>query len=239
MYITPETVDDYIKLLRDKTYFTQANYGDGEMSCIIGEPGKNAQGEDYIRPLQQDLIRTIKEPRFTWFGFNPGKKIQGKVFNWFAYTFPENRFPFTFKPVWKEILVEANVKGNFGGFIKAIRERKVVYVGPKHLIGIKPIVNYVDFIEVPLPNAYLAVNNTVNKVRESIAKHNPDIILWSSGMATNVAMWRLIPSFPKLSMLDCGALFDPYVGVTSRGAYRKPEHKIAIEKTLKEAGLWT
>ena len=138
------------------------------------------------------------------------------------------------------MLASANVRGHLGPLIAALRKRTIILVGPAHLraLDLFPIT---QFIEVPLPGAADVLDRTDSQAWEALTKHEADhpCILWSSGMATNVSMWRLgKPQEKGVTMLDCGAIWDPYVGVYNRRSYRLPEVQALIATVHKEVLSW-
>jgi hypothetical protein len=226
------SVRDYTDMVEKDVVFYQANYGDGEWSCIIGKPGGNANGEVYSNELQADLIKTLKEPKFTFFGSNPGwgyKRLEGEVIEWMK----KNNIP-SIPWMWKETLSAANVHGELGPFMKAFRGKEICAIGPKHFKRLRafPVKH---FIEVPISGAYACMDRTIEKIMQ--VAHEVDIISFSSGMATNVTMHKLLSSGRDMpTMIDCGALWDPYCDVFSRSSYRKREFlDINMPKNLREA----
>lgn len=235
--IIPQTVDDYCDLLESCQPFVQANYGDGEWFCILGYQGQNSQGGCYTVELRKALIETLKELRFNYWGWNPGKVetvLVNEAQQWRAANNGKIQW------VKKEILAAANCQGELGSVFKALQKRKVLLIGPKHLRELE-ILKHNAFIEVPLPNAFTAIKDTVVAIDTQIMKTACDCLLFCSGMASNPTMWRLVPLLPSsVTMLDMGAIFDPYVGVLSRGAYRNMKSNFwqyGLKKNLHTMGL--
>lgn len=215
--IIPQSVDDYCTLLETRQPFVQANYGDGEWSCLLGHKGQNAQGGCYTPEIRKALIETLKEPRFTYYGWNPGKVLLDEARQWLADNNVRVRW------VQKEILAAANCQGQIGPLLLTLQKRNVLLIGPKHLKELQ-ILKHNAFVEVPLPNAFTAVKDTIAAIITRTVTHCVDCVLFCSGMAGKPTMWRLIPLLsPTMTMLDMGAIFDPYVGILSRGAYRNPK----------------
>ena len=215
--IVPQTVYGYQILLETCQPFIQANYGDGEWSCILGYEGQNAQGGCYTPEIRKALVETLKEPRFTYYGWNPGKKLYDEARQWLADNNVRVRW------VQKEILANANCQGQLGPLLLILQKRNVLLLGPKHLQDLQ-ILKHNAFVEVPLPNAFTAIKDTIAAVVTRMTTTACDCLLFCSGMAGKPTMWRLAPLLPPtVTMLDMGAIFDPYVGILSRGAYRNPK----------------
>ena len=228
----PETVDDYRLMIETRRPFTQANYGDGEWYCILGYRGQNCNGGKYTPDLSIALQQTLTQPRFSFWGFNPGQKLLDEVRQWIG----DNDI----RCQWinKEILANANCRGELGGFIKAIHNRRTLVVGPEHLRRAQPIIKNNGFIQIPNQNAFRTIDQIADQVTEAINKAGADLVLFSCGMATKPLIWRLIGTIPETTtLLDCGAIWDPYAGVLSRSGYRKPKYRQSLALNLQTAGL--
>ena len=213
--LLPKTVDDYRMMIETHRAFTQANYGDGEWGCLLGRSGRNSNGEDYNRAIASALRKTISEPRFTFYGWNPGNKIIDEAQQYLA----DNDIRVCW--VYKEILANANCRGEIGSFFKALQARNTLLVGPEHLKSLE-IIKHNSFVEVPTFNAFNCSVDTISAIIYQTTTHCCDCILFCSGMATNTMMWQLCKLMPETTtMLDMGAIFDPYVCVLSRSGYRK------------------
>jgi len=236
MLPTPVRIEDYVWLLERGLPFTVARYGDGEWSCILGRVGRNAQGEDYLPELREALIETLLHPRLTFYGLSPGRKLCREANDWMLHE-PGLSPRLRWAPV--EVLADANLAGVLGPFIAALGKYQIVLVGPSHLRPLD-VLAPVAFVEVPLPNAFLAVDETVARVREAVRKAFrgpwPIVVCWSAGMATAVGMHRVANGI-GVTQIDCGAIWDPYVGVQSRKNYRADWFQERMAKNRAEAGL--
>jgi len=224
-------IKPYVDMLTTGQVFTQANYGDGEWSCILGRTGINNQGDIYTPELQGALSETLTAPRFSFFGTNPGAAFWNEAWEWCARNWVIVPW------VHKEMLPSANVRGHLGPFIRALQHRSICLVGPPHLWpAICDIFPGAEFVEVPLPGASATVAQTVEDVWEVCLNGRADVVLFSSGMATNVTMHALMPrvGMSGITMMDCGAIWDPYVGVHSRWRYALPEAQRLIADVHKE-----
>jgi len=225
-------IKPYVDMLLSGTPFTQANYGDGEWSCILGRTGYNSQGGAYTPELQAALSETLTQPRFTFFGTNPGRAFWEEAWAWCAQNWVVVPW------VHKEMLSAANVRGDLGPFIRALQQRTIILVGPAHLRALD-LFDVATFIEVPLPGAADSIHGTAARVIDAILSfHEPRevCVLWSAGMATNVGMWltRILYTTCKATQIDCGAIWDPYVGVHSRWRYGLPDVQARIAAVHKE-----
>ena len=233
----PQSAEDYATLLSDCTPFIQGNYGDGEWSCMLGIVGENSQGGVYRADLGAALKQTIVEPRFTMWGYSPGRRLELRVQRWLRahgvnvprilphrlYDPERGSEAHTVAWVHKEILSAANVRGRLGGVLAAIARRRALLIGPEHLADRMPV-PIAGHVITPPRNAWLSIDKLEADSRAAIAALAPDLVMVSCGMAAKPLMWRLAPDLPLgASMLDTGAIWDPYAGVLSRSGYRRPE----------------
>lgn len=224
-----DSVRDYAKLIASGKHFAQANYGDGEWSAILGKTGMNVNGETYAPILGAGLRETLKNPDGMWAGTNPGKVLREEAEDYAARL--------ETPPAWrnKEILSDANVAGKLGGFLGACRKRRVIVVGPSQLSQLpKKVLGTVQHVLVPDAVAWGVVDRTCAEVRKRA--QDGDVVLFASGMASNLAIHRLWPEYrDRVTLLDVGAILDPYVGVLSRSGYRTAAFQEALQRNLEGA----
>ena len=225
--VLPEAVTDYARLIEQRVHFSQANYGDGEWACILGHDGANCQGEVYNPTLRDALRNTLQNPAGQWCGSNPGKKLQADVDRWVQ----DNNVNVPWVP--KEILPSANVNGHLRPFLEAVRTRRVILVGAFHLAELdENVIGPFTYVGVPDETAWKFTGQTASKVWTLVQPH--DLVLFASGMASNLVIHDLASELgEEVTLLDVGALLDPYVGVFSRNGYRKEIfQKVNILKNL-------
>jgi hypothetical protein len=219
------TVEDYTELIRVGVPFAQANYGDGEWACILGKQGQNVNGEVY-HPLLGSLLRNTLFQPYQWCGMNPGRRLGPEVDAFLQ------RNPVDVRWVWKETLSAANVKGDLAPFFRALRGRKTLLVGPPHLQALPPeVIEHDGFIEIPPSNAWESWAEIVRLVE--VKSGLGTVVLFCAGMASNLMINNLARRLSWLTLLDMGAIFDPYVGHYTRKHYRRPQWKAeARERNL-------
>lgn len=225
-----EGVRFYTALIRNRTPFALANYGDGEWSCILGDEGKNVNGEVYNPELAERLRRTLLEPAPMIYGVNPGARLRPRVDTWIE----ENDVDVP--TVYKEHLSAANAHGQLAPFFRALRERRVVLVGGPHLSDLPDeVIGEHKFVEVSESEAWRQVGFVHKQLmRRSIV--GGDVILFACGMGSNLMIHGLKKSHygpDNGAWIDIGAILDPYVGVYSRKKYREDLFRNEImEKNL-------
>jgi hypothetical protein len=229
------TVADYVRMIETCEPFAQANYGDGEWGCLLGHRGGNVNGEPYDPVIRDALRRTLLEhvPGYLC-GTNPGWKLQREVEAWIA----THGLGASERWVHKETLANASVHGEFAPVLAALRLRKVLVVGPACLREL-PVEHFgaTALVEVPGDgSAWKVVGETCDAVR-SLAAGEPDsLVLFASGMASNMMIYRLWGDeefrATGASLLDVGATLDPYVGRRTRSSHRRPEFDEAMRRNL-------
>jgi hypothetical protein len=207
-------VELYSQMIRTRVHFAQANYGDGEFGCLLGKKGRNVNGEVYEPELAEALRRTLLEPAGHWCGYNPGRKLEEEAYRWLMLN--DIEVPW----VWKETLSAANVNGQMGPFFLAANTRRIVVVGPEHLARI-PYELFKSFLHIRVPDA--TAWKETDRIAEEVFQRaeRDDLILFAAGMATNLLIWRLWPNVEgNVTLLDVGAILDPYAGKMTRKGYR-------------------
>ncbi len=241
--IIPRHVEDYVQLLNDGTPFTLSNIGgDGEFLTINGWDGTNSDGRESTPEKQWALAQTLLEPRLTYHGYNPGHLKSEKRDNAEAWLrsqginvpYHDGRLQDPYfgmsrinvRWVHKEIISSANVKGNLNPFLRALRDRSPVVVGPSTLTDefLEDTLDARAGILIPPDKGWEIIDGIEEDVAHVLETSLPDtVVTWSLGYLTKVLMWRLVERFPTMTQIDVGAIWDPYCGLLNRHGYRKPE----------------
>jgi hypothetical protein len=121
-----------------------------------------------------------------------------------------------------DALHDASMRGKLSDFFEAIKNKKVLLVGPQYLESLKEIP--FDLIPIPQKNVWLNREEILGKIMRSTAEKNYEVVLFCAGMTAN---WFVDELHGKCnaSILDIGSVLDPYVGVQSRNY-----HKQLLEK---------
>lgn len=217
----------YVAMVVDRVHFAQAAYRDGEWYCMLGRGGGNCNGEKYDPELGAMLRRTLLEPVGQWCVFwwpHPRKGIKARegALRWLDEHQPDVRW-IPERPVGK-----ANEMGLAAPFWRACRTRRVVLVGPRHLASqdLFPVAHHVV---VPDATAWQHVDRLCDEIRA--VSEPDDLVLFCSGMASNVMIHRLWPEYRgRLTLMDIGAALDPYCGHNSREAYRDAKWAERMER---------
>lgn len=223
----------YVDLITNRKPFSLLRYGDGEWNCMLGLKGANCDGHQYFPEMGQDLITSLQHNYNAYYGWLTVSHHAGME----AILDLIGKNNILVRWVNGDVFLEASCAGKMWPFIRIIRKRRVVYVGPRHLLGLrdKGVFSPMRFIEVPLINCYLDRARIMKEVIRAAKMDNPDIILFSAGMPTKVMIDQLYPQIGgKITMIDMGSVFDPYVNVISRKHARLIDWKTIIPLNLGE-----
>jgi hypothetical protein len=250
---TPRTIEDYTRLLEERTPFTHTNIGgDGEFLTITGWRGTNSDGRQSTPEKAEALARVILEPRSTLHGYNPGKRGKPKLQAAEAWlrehgvNVPDRGPTYLSDPeygsakvnvrwVHKEIISSANVQGRLGPFLAALKARPLFVVGSTDISDefLERLGALGSFLLAP-SEGWDWLDGAESMIRARLSQAPPDtVVTWSLGYLSKVLQWRLIPDFPHLTQIDMGACWDAYCGVHNRRGYREPGWPKAMRRNLK------
>jgi hypothetical protein len=214
------TVSVYAAMLRERVHFAEAAYRDGEWYCMLGFKGQNINGESYDPRLGRALMATLTSPVGQWCVFwwphkTKGAKAHRAAVEWLR----AHRLAVSWLP--DRPIGRANEIGKARPFFQACATRRVVVVGPRHL-GALTLFPVAEHIVVPPSDAWKHVARLSAEVLDVL--EDDDLVLFAAGMATNLMIHRLWPLVRgRMTLLDMGAILDPYAGVLSRGVFRAPD----------------
>ncbi len=235
--LTPHPVSYYADLLAADTPFSFARYGDGEWSAIFGRSGANCDGHPYTSDLGKRLALALKDqyPYFYALQYY-GLKLDGPRIVDFCV---QNSITVPFHNA--DVFAFANVLGELHPFIKALREKQVVVIGPGYMRDLKSVFPIAEFFEVPQTNCFSAADE-ISKSILSWGKSKTKIVYsFSASMAANVMIHDLYKDLGKENwLLDLGSLWDLYVGKKTRGWFQTLDLAPAIARNTGVArdGIW-
>lgn len=219
----------FVDLLNSGHPYGFSRFGDGEWNAMFDREGANCDGHEYFPDLGLCLRMSIQNPAGYFYGIQKtairrdGRRIaecirrmKGNV-TWYN----------------ADVFHYANRDGNLFPLLDALRKKAVIIVGPPHLSRLPAQLFEVEqFIHVPEKNCFLSVNDTIDSVREySSCNGNGKVYAFSASMAANVMIHELFGELGADNwLIDFGSLWDPYVGVKSRGYFEEKdwEHKKAV-----------
>lgn len=207
----------YVEMLETRIHFAQAAYRDGEFAWITGEAGAlNANGETWECALGEQLANTLLNPVGQWcLYFEPENPRRPAADAWLRKHRPAVEW------IADRPFARASEQGSAAPFFKAIRGRKICIVGPEHLLGLpRDLIAPVGYIHAPYSTAW----KEADRLAFLLTQSDCDLFLIAAGSAANLIVHRAWPEVrDRATLLDVGALLDPYAGVFSRNLYRRTE----------------
>jgi hypothetical protein len=207
-YTQELSYDIIIDKIVNNVPFSFSRWGDGEFYCMLGNKGKNCDGHMYFKGLRERLLEVIESSPEYYTG------LQGLA-NRLLCENPEYINLIT--PVnwcYSDILHEESQNGNLDRFVRAMNGKHKIVVGNKYL---KDLPFKFDHVVIPENNCWLNVAETQYKI-SNLSRYG-SIILYSASMMSNVLIDRLHNE--EYTQIDCGSIWDPYVGRRIRGYQRK------------------
>jgi len=216
------------KLLNRET-FSISRFGDGEFACMLGHGPANCDRHEYTEELRTALIRAAKRP------------VPGVTYGLMAETI-ESVFGDSAKhllkykafdnPAPSRLFEHLSRAGNAWMMANYLRDRESVVVGPRWLRDLPFVADSsCGFVCVPELNCFIARKRIIEGIVRYIRK-GWDTFSISASLASSVLIHDIFTKHRikphNVSLLDVGALWDPYVGKFNR-AYHK-------ERTAEEWG---
>ena len=225
-------ISHYIKLLEARTPFAFSRWGDGEWNCMLGEKGHNCDNHDYFFDLGYALTDVLVRNRGYYYGWLNISRVIGedRILKHIAKNKIETNW------VDGSVFVEAGVAGGLSELFRILAKRKVAYVGPDYLrkIGRKINVDILSYVEIPRINCWNDRDRILTDISRVIRVKKPEVICFSSGMPGKIFIdqsW--IEGNKKITMIDIGSLFDPFVGVRHRTYHNSFTDDIISKNTRK------
>jgi len=193
------TYQEIINKLNNREPFSFSRFGDGEFACMLGKQGANCDGHEYFPDLGERLNKAWSEPK----GIIGTQRYGQAMYPQFKHT-----------GIDADILHKASINGALDSFFNALEGKEIVLVGPRHLRSLD--LNQL-FIQVPNKNAWLEYDAIKIELEEATIKG--DVVLYCCGMMAEVLIWDMYSD--DFTQIDCGSVFDPYVGINSRQYHKK------------------
>jgi hypothetical protein len=228
--IQPLPLDFFVRSLEQNKPVSFARYGDGEWAAILGHKGANCDGHEYSPLLGSALRVCLYRKKGYVYGMQPyavknmGREIAGYI--------KRNNLVISWHNA--SVFHDANIDGQLSPFVRALRNKKCVVVGPDYMRGLdKQVVRYSDFIEVPRVNCFDAYDSIFAQLLKVANSSSGNVFLFSASMASNVFIHQLYDQFGAANwFLDIGSLWDVYLGVNSRSVYQRQVWDDLIKKNL-------
>lgn len=185
--------------------FALARYGDGEMLCASGAKGENCDKHQYYPGLGHALRKILNKPQEYVMAAQP--KEHGLYND--AEKYPQD---------WTDadVMHRASERGEIRQMVDALSHRKIVVIGNANMQKLNQFIRITHFIEVPMINAWAFYQKFMPNVLNYALKNDNYVFLFMSGMVSNVLIDKCYRANKNNTYLDCGSVFDPYIGRKSR-----------------------
>ncbi len=196
------TYNELIYNLNHRINLSFSRFGDGEFACMLGKPGANCDGHEYFPDLGERLNQAWKDKR----GIVGTQRYGQAMYPTFTHT-----------GIDADILHKASINGELGEFFKALKGRQLFMIGPMRLHTLNIIKSGDIFRDIPLKNAWTDYDMVKEYIHGVVCPD--DVVLYCCGMMAEVLIWDMYSD--DITQIDCGSVFDPYVGVNSRQYHKK------------------
>lgn len=210
----------YTEMLEERTPFVFTRWGDGEWQAMLrtprdGGPDQNCDGHQYF-PAMVDELRAIllnasRDP------FEPVYYGLLKIARRMYEPAISDILP-GFQWVDGDVLLEDFIYGRLSPFFAALRQRRVLYVGPERMRGLTAHLPVARWVSCPLKNAWLDVDRLVSDAATFATPG--DVVGLSCGPAAKVLAHRLHQLRPDVTIIDFGSMFDGVCGFTTRSYHK-------------------
>ena len=210
----------YADKLRNNEPFSFVRYGNGEWDCILQLYHKTRSGSQRFSPSLRKALGaslTGKRAGAYYHAMNPSFmercRILPKAEAWLARFAPGLDWHKCTVFVWE------SAKGRLFPLVKAMKQHRVVVVGPKWL---KKLPFASEFVAVRARDCWQDADAIVAQLRDL----KNVVISFSAGPTAKVLIHRLQPIIGEHSwLIDFGSVWDVYCGHMSRGYHgrMKPE----------------
>lgn len=223
MDVIPLNLSWFVNNLKNNIPFTFARYGDGEWLTILGFYGMhNSNGCTFTKELSDDMRAALKRQNPYHHSILKIARRErpvpydGKMLPYGGPVIQQWLDDNNITMPWYDgdILLEESLRGRLFPLIEQIREKRVLYVGNHRLRGInmkgRGFFPYISYIELPVQNAHLVMDDLLLSIYREIRKNKIDFIGWSSGLAGKVMIDEVYMRHPEITQVDFGSMFDGY-----------------------------
>jgi hypothetical protein len=210
-----DRVDAYIQALHARTPFAFSRWGDGEWACLLGRPGHNKAGMPYSAPLREDLTAVLLSRPAYDLGLSSSVvaptrakrlSLRTEVPAWLA------AHGLTLPWVDADGLYRRSLAGTLVSFVAALASRQVILVGPTYFSGLRlfPVVGH-----IVVPPRMVHEHEIARLTRATLAALHDwpgAVVAISAGMSANVLIDRVHAARRDATLIDCGSLWEPYLG---------------------------
>lgn len=189
--------------------FVFSRFGDGEWFAIFGRNGSNCDSHNYYKDMGDRLREIVSMKRNGNYIYSLSPFVEGK-YNKYIKRLSDNKI----KWYNSNVFVEASKSNKIGRYFDLLVEKKTIMVAPDYL---RKFEGYDEFVSVPEQNCWLEKNKIVREIVKLLGDKNTIVSVVAS-MAANVIVDELYQIYGNThTFIDAGSVYDPYVGVRTRG----------------------
>ena len=220
----PWVYDDMLSDIASGKRFAFVRYSDGDWNCFFNRVGRVVNEHTYMPDLGVALRESLKPEPGYHVGImtsllTPGRWWASEHVIKFVAEHPE--IPFCSSM----ILHCASQYGTMGRYFEAIKGRRLVVVGNSDMAKMVPWLESFEHIIIPEQECWLDRDRIEPQIID--AAQEPGIVMFSCSMPSKVWIRRTWEAGGKASLVDIGAVFDPYIGRMSREYMREGRHILA------------
>ena len=209
------TFDTMLDKLRGNENFSFQRWGDGEFQCLLGYDGANCDGTQYTPELGLSLAAVLLADQTGHYGIQPKclADMGEKIHEWIADNNCDAKWGNA------DILHDASIEGRIGEFVKALKGRKVIFVGNHRL---QPIADSLQAPRVTVPTSH--VWKWYRQVYGDLLDHisKDCVILYSMSIPTNILINQISAEYGEsVTQISCGSMWEPYAGYRIRRYHQK------------------
>ena len=200
--------DLIVDKIKKEIPFSFSRWGDGEFYCMLGNRGKNCDGHVYFKGLREQLLNVIRSNTPYYTGLQGlANRVLCEDPNYIKLISNKNW-------CYSDMLHEESQNGKMYQLVNAMNGKHKILVGSRHL---EKLPFKFDHVVIPDDNCWLNVAETQFKIGTLVRPGS--IILYSASMMSNVLIDRFHSD--NFTQIDCGSVWDPYVGRRIRGYQKK------------------
>ena len=235
MVIKEETIEFYIEKLKKNEYFSVSGFGDSEWICLLPDTGRLNTRSGYGQLHTWEAGKMLREAlriEKDYFCATPKviKEIRKEAYlDGFLEKLGLKDLEF-----YERDMVTDDLAATLGGLqplIKQLRKMNVVIIGNQHLKGLH-FLNPKKIITIPDNDFHLDEEGMNKVVKECIDYWKPSVYLFSTGISAAIMIGKLHNKIPKSWFIDCGSIWDCFVGTGGQREWRAKLYK--DPKLLKE-----
>ena len=219
------TFNELINKIKTGNNFSFARFGDGEINCILGGTAgqpHNCDKHIYYKSLGMRLLKTISD-----YKHDPDyyMGLQNLVQRTRKDDAAFQRLVAPINWIDADIIHRASIKGHMNDLFNVLSYRNVILVANENLFEVSIIIEAKgQYQMMPIVISQLNAWNEYEPILKrlnDIVKPD-DVILYCCGMMAGVLiddMWKSQGN--RITQIDIGSAFDPYVGIKSRAYHHK------------------